>query len=244
MHVRIPYLPGNCNGGPGWRSRHRRSLAVRQIFHACQSSSFPRLIGPVGEESLLSLRHWIPSRPSCLKVLLQEPPPRANIAPHTRYSVLLPHVMKVITNHLAKIACPHYGYIGPHCGQSIDRCIPVIHRVFIREKDRDWYLLCSGDRPRIRSTFNFEHPCNDTLLQSGKHRQVTLKRELDPICFESTCEHTDFTQFEVTHLELHPFIGLSLMPLLTQVIMDVSLVHPWGIGSTVLIFLSLELANE
>ena len=34
--------------------------------------------------------------------------------------------------------------------------------------------------------FDFEHPCNDTLLQCEKHRQVTLKRELDPVCFECT----------------------------------------------------------
>ena len=34
------------------------------------------------------------------------------------------------------------------------------------------------------------------------------------------------------------------MPLLTKIIMDVSLIHPWGIGRSVLILLSLELAND
>ena len=91
----------------------------------------PRLIGPVGKESLLTLLHRVPSRPCRLQMLLQKGPPRANSAPHARYPVLLPHVVKVVTNYLAHIVYPHHGYIRPHRGQSIDRCIPIVHRLFI-----------------------------------------------------------------------------------------------------------------
>ena len=47
----------------------------------------------------------------------------------------------------------------------------------------DLYLLCPDDRPR-RGTFDFEHSCNDSLLQCREHSQVTLNRKLDPISFE------------------------------------------------------------
>ena len=86
----------------------------------------PRLIGPVGEESLLTLLNRVPSRPCCLQMLLQKGPLRANSAPHARHPVLLPHVVKVVTNYLPHVVHPHHGYIRPHRGQGIDRCIPVI----------------------------------------------------------------------------------------------------------------------
>ena len=54
----------------------------------------PRLIGPVGKESLLNR---IPSWPCRLQMLLQKGPLRANSAPHARHPLLLPHVVKVVT---------------------------------------------------------------------------------------------------------------------------------------------------
>ena len=193
----------------------------------------PRLIAPVGKEPLLPLRHRIPSRPSCLKVLLHKPPPRADSAPHTRYPVLLPHVVKVVTNHLAQIVDPDHGEIRLHCGQSINRCIPVVHRLFIGKEHGDLYLLCPGPR---RGTFDFEHPCNDTLLQSGEHRQVTLKRELDPVYgFHSIWSYPPWTA---------SFYWPEPHAIADEGHQDVSLIHPWGIGNSVLILLSLELAND
>ena len=130
-------------------SRHKRSLVVDQILHACQSSSVLTssfMSSPGKSLSSLSATEYHPG-----------PDARANSAPHARYPVLLPHVVKVVTNHLAQIVDPHHGDIGPHCGQSINRCIPVVHRLFIGKEHGDLYLLCPGDRPS-RGTFDLNTP--------------------------------------------------------------------------------------
>ena len=114
---------------------------------------------------------------------------RANSALHARYPELFLQV-KVVTNYLAHIVYSHHGYIRPHRGQGIDRCFPIVHRLFIGQKHGDLHLLCPGNRPR-RGTFDFEHPCNHFLLQC-RESQVTLNKELNQISFQCAGLHTFF----------------------------------------------------
>jgi len=80
-----------------------------------------------------------------------------------QYSVLLPHVMKVLPTHFAKIVGPHHGDIRRHL----------------------W----------------FEHPFNDFLLQGGNIARCLSRGSWIQSAFNCTCEHADFTEFEVAHLE-------------------------------------------
>ena len=89
------------------------------------ASIISKLIGPVGEESLLFATEYH-CDPAALRCCCKSCH-RGRTLPHiTRYSVLLPHVMKVV---YCKIVCLHHVDIGPQCRQSIDGCIPVVHRV-------------------------------------------------------------------------------------------------------------------
>ena len=92
---------------------------------------------------LEAFRGWSPLRPSDLR----PPPPRPQTlgllkgVPRNqpRFGIRSTKLRTGKENQSTRIEAVR------SCGQSIDRCKPVIHRVFIREKDRDWYLLF-GDR--------------------------------------------------------------------------------------------------
>ena len=218
----VPCSLGNSKGGAGWRSRHSRAFTVCQWFQAYQSSS-------VLTSSFISS----PGRLDATGAKLGEYCPTC-LVHHTSYACGENHSRQPCAccwfPSWKHRATQWAGHRPPEYQSSIECSLGRNTATC----NFSALVIAQGEAPLILNTPAIT-PCFNVgstarYLSTGSCIQSALRV---PVSIHI------LARFDVTHLELHPPIDLRFLPLLSNIIRNDRLIYPWGMGSPVLILLSL-----